>query len=69
MRSLLFALFAVTVASTQLASAAATIPDYRARVNTGLVKQADDHRNANASIARETAKAPPVRFYATPARR
>lgn len=69
MRSFLFALFAVTVATTQVASAAATIPDYRARVNTGLAKPADDPRNAKASIAHERAKAPAVRFFATPARR
>ena len=68
MRSFLFAFSAFTLASTQLANAAATIPDYRARVNTGLVKPNDDPRDANASIVREKAKAPPVQFYVTPAR-
>lgn len=66
MRNFAFALLAFTVASTQLASAAATIPDYRARVNTGLVKA--DPRDANASAANEKAKGPPVQFYETPAR-
>jgi hypothetical protein len=67
MRSFVLALFAFTVASVQLANAAATIPDYRARVNTGLVKA--DPRDANAStVKEEKAKAPPVRFYETPAR-
>ena len=66
MRSFVFALLAFTAASTQLASAAATIPDYRARENTGLVKA--DPRDANASTVNEKAKAPPVQFYETPAR-
>ena len=66
MRSFLFTFFAVLIASTQLAYAAATIPDYRARVNTGVVKT--DPRDARASAETRPSKTRPVQFHETPAR-
>ena len=68
MRNLLLAIVTATIASTQLANAAATIPDYRARVNTGIARAAGAADDANASITREKAQVPLARFYETPAR-
>lgn len=59
-----------TFSAVQLASAAATIPDYQARVNTASAFRQDAVRNASAAI---NAPAPVtvnrVQFYEIPARR
>ena len=53
MRTLLFALLATTVLSSQAAHAGANIPDYRARVNTIAGNPDQSARNANASMENE----------------
>lgn len=74
MRNLLLAAAAVamtSLATVQLASAAATIPDNQARVNTQSAYASDEIRNANASVDAGPSASHParVRFFETPARR
>jgi hypothetical protein len=71
MRTLLFALLATTVLSSQAAHAGANIPDYRARVSTIAGNPDQTARNSNASMQNEQrAPAPaPTHFYESPARR
>ena len=59
-----------TLSAIQMASAAATIPDYQARVNTASAFKQDAVRNANAAIdAQVPVAASRVQFYEVPARR
>ncbi len=59
-----------TLAAIQFASAAATIPDYQARVNTVSAFNQDPVRGARASInASAPVQANRVQFYEIPARR
>jgi hypothetical protein len=74
MRNLLIAAAAVTLtslAAVQLASAAATIPDNQARVNTQSAYTGNVIRNANAAIdaGLSASQSTRVQFFETPARR
>lgn len=74
MRNLLLATATLAVtglATVQLASAAATIPDHQARVNTRSATAGDAIRNSNAAIDAGPSASQPARvqFFETPARR
>lgn len=59
-----------TLAAVQFASAAATIPDYQARVNTASAVRQDPIRDATAVInAPARAQVNRMQFYEIPARR
>jgi hypothetical protein len=74
MRKILFAASTVTLttlSAVQFASAAATIPDNQARVNTRSAQAGDAVRNANAAVDVSVQATRPARaqFFAIPARR
>jgi hypothetical protein len=74
MRKFLFAASTValtTLSAIQLASAAATIPDNQARVNTRSTHAGDSVRNAHAAVDVSVQAARPAHapFFEIPARR